>query len=198
MYAKPFIFVLGLIESFGFSGLHIFIFTWNPTLKEVSKDFDSSYVFTILMMSLMTGGSSFSFVYSFFKQRSLSCAIVVNLLAMGGFFLIYTKSTYMMTLIGFILYEISVGLFYPSFSKIKSEYLPKDKRGTLTNIFKIPFNLIVIFLLINTNKIFTISQFNLLNLSISIIVFLMQLIFFNGAKSEEHKLEIENEINKIK
>jgi hypothetical protein len=63
---------------------------------------------------------------------------------------------------GFLVYEVSIGLFYPTYSKIKSEYLPSEVRGTLMNVFKIPFNFIVVILLITMNKLFTIPQVNFL------------------------------------
>lgn len=75
-----------------------------------------------------------------------------------AFFLANTGFSYDTTLYGFLIYEVSVGMLYPIYSKIKAEYLPASYRGTLMNIFKIPFNMIVIFLLLSMNKIFTIQQ----------------------------------------
>ena len=158
--------------------LHIFIFTWDPTIKSMQSDTQSSYIFTILMMSLMTGGASFRSVYSYFEEKIFLTTKFMSLLCFVGFALIFSEISYKTTLIGFILYEISVGLFFPVYSKIKAIYLPENQRGTLNNMFKVPFNLIVIYLLINTNKIFTIPEFVKLNLVISGALFFITLIFF--------------------
>ena len=75
-----------------------------------------------------------------------------------AFLLANLKLGYNATLYAFLIYEVSIGLFYPIYSKIKSEYLPSNSRGTLMNIFKIPFNIIVPILLLSMNKLFTIPQ----------------------------------------
>lgn len=83
-------------------------------------------------------------------------------------------------------------MLYPTYSQIKSEYLPEKTRGTLMNIFKIPLNLIVIFLLFNMNTLFTINQLIKINFGISLFIFVVQMIFFNK------KVTLAEKINKIK
>jgi hypothetical protein len=56
---NPFIILIGLTESLIFSCLHVFIFAWTPTLRELKSDVDTSEVFTLFMMSLMLGGAAF-------------------------------------------------------------------------------------------------------------------------------------------
>jgi hypothetical protein len=99
----------------------------------------------------------------------------------------FNKSFY-----AFILYEVGVGMLYPTYSQIKSEYLPEKTRGTLMNIFKIPLNIIVIFLLFNMNTLFTVNQLITINFGISLSIFIVQMIFFNNKKLTLEK------INKIK
>jgi len=45
--------------------------------------------------------------------------------------------------------KISVGIFFPTYSMIKSQYLPQDKRGTIMNLFRLPLNAIVVTLLLS-------------------------------------------------
>lgn len=56
---SPFIILIGLTESLLFAVLHIFIFCWTPTLKEMNPEVDTGEVFTLFMISLMVGGASF-------------------------------------------------------------------------------------------------------------------------------------------
>lgn len=184
LLSNKLVFFIGLTESMLLSVLHIFIFIWSPTIKNLKSDVDFSYVFTILMMSLMTGGAAFRACYNYFDKNTLKVAKLIGLLTCIGIILIYINVDYNKTLIGFIIYEISVGLFYPTYSKLKSEYLPNNKIGTLTNIFKIPFNVLLIILLINTNKIFTIEGFIKLSLVISIALLLFQVVFFYNKGNE--------------
>jgi MFS family permease len=68
LYQKPFLILIGITEALLFGVLHIFIFVWNPTLKELKPDYDPSEVFTIFMIALMVGGSSFRVNFFNFRQ----------------------------------------------------------------------------------------------------------------------------------
>ena len=56
---NPFIILIGLTESLIFVTLHIFIFIWTPILKDINPDAETSDIFTLFMLSLMLGGTSF-------------------------------------------------------------------------------------------------------------------------------------------
>lgn len=51
--------ILGFTESFLFSILQIFIFSWSPTIKEIKPDVDTSEIFILFMLSMMVGGTFF-------------------------------------------------------------------------------------------------------------------------------------------
>jgi hypothetical protein len=48
----------------------------------------------------------------------------------------------------FLIFEGSVGVFYPSYGVIKSENIPEDIRSAVMNIFRIPLNAFVVLLLL--------------------------------------------------
>ena len=48
----------------------------------------------------------------------------------------------------FLIFEGTVGLFYPAYGVIKSEVLPEDIRSAVMNIFRIPLNAFVVLLLL--------------------------------------------------
>ncbi len=56
---NKFIILIGVTESLLFAVLHIFIFSWNPTLIKMNENLDTGDVFTMFMMALMLGGASF-------------------------------------------------------------------------------------------------------------------------------------------
>ena len=133
-----------------------------------------------LMIAMMAGGALFRVAYNYF-QSSFIVSKITSILCIISFSLIVFGNTYAEYYIGYIIFEISCGAFYPTFSKIKSEHLPQKNRGTLMNIFKIPFNLVNIVLLLTTNNIFTIDEFWKINLIVSIISLILQFIFFTKA-----------------
>ena len=98
-------------------------------------------------------------------KSSMRIAKFVSGSAMIAFALASYSKDFQLTLYSFLIFEvnneikkISVGLLYPTYSMIKSEYIPHNLRGTIMNIFKIPLHLIVIFLLIGMDKLFTIEK----------------------------------------
>jgi hypothetical protein len=97
-------------------------------------------------------------VFLYFNNDSFKTVNFVSSITLLAFILSNIQIGYNSTLCGFLLYEISVGMLYPSYSKIKAEFLPSENRGTLTNIFKIPLNMIIIFLLLTMDTLFTIKQ----------------------------------------
>ena len=47
----------------------------------------------------------------------------------------------------FILYEFSVGIYFPSVAVCRSRYIPNEMRATITSMYRVPQNLFVILLL---------------------------------------------------
>ena len=55
----------------------------------------------------------------------------------------------MVQLLAFCLFEVMVGLFWPSMMKMRAEYVPEEMRATIINFFRIPLNLFVCVILYN-------------------------------------------------
>lgn len=55
----------------------------------------------------------------------------------------------MVQLMAFCVFEVMVGLFWPSMMKMRSEYVPEEMRSTIINFFRIPLNLFVCIILYN-------------------------------------------------
>jgi hypothetical protein len=162
---KPTYILIGLTESLLFSTLHIFIFIWSPILRELNSKVETNEVFTLFMMSLMAGGAFYRVIIYltqailiFFNNNIFAVVKLVSFFSLLAHVLAVINKGYDITLLGFILYEAAIGMLYPTYSKLKSEYLPAEQRGTLMNIFKIPLNLTIIFLLLTMKWLFTLRQ----------------------------------------
>jgi hypothetical protein len=59
----------------------------------------------------------------------------------------------------FLVFETTVGLFYPSYGVIKSERIPEDVRSTVMNIFRIPLNAFVVLLLLKIKYLSSFTVF---------------------------------------
>jgi hypothetical protein len=73
----------------------------------------------------------------------------------------------MVQLLAFCLFEVMVGLFWPSMMKMRAEYVPEEMRATIINFFRIPLNLFVCIILYNVRlgivSIPTLSPLNLVS-----------------------------------
>eukprot|EP00612_Vaucheria_litorea_P002314 CAMPEP_0171453786 /NCGR_PEP_ID=MMETSP0945-20130129/1350_1 /TAXON_ID=109269 /ORGANISM="Vaucheria litorea, Strain CCMP2940" /LENGTH=117 /DNA_ID=CAMNT_0011978713 /DNA_START=1047 /DNA_END=1396 /DNA_ORIENTATION=- len=58
-----------------------------------------------------------------------------------------TQDTYAMFAL-FLVFEVAVGMFYPSYSMIKSKHIQEEVRSTVMNYFRIPLNAFVAIILL--------------------------------------------------
>lgn len=135
---------------------------WTPALKsnvevaaeaagEEIEESTAQYlglIFAAFMVSVMVGSSIFKIV-----GKSKEAIYVIPLYvhatacfacACVAFFMENKIVVYSM----FLLFELTVGLFYPSYGMIKSEKIPEDIRSAVMNIFRMPLNLFVVLLLL--------------------------------------------------
>lgn len=192
---KPILFYIGLTESLLFCCLQVFIFVWTPTLKELNPKADNGRIFTLFMMAFMAGGTSFRVLYSYYNKDTMAIARVVGLLGSVGYLMIYLRKDYNNVLNGFLCFEASIGLFYPTYSKIKQELLPKEYRGTLMTMFKIPFNIIIAYLFLNLNKIVNKRQLIIGAFIAEVLVLFIQLIFFYSITKKDKKIDNDDNSN---
>ena len=73
-----------------------------------------------------------------------------------------------LTFLSFLLFELSVGMFWPSISSLKGKYIPEQYRSTIMNYFRIPTNLVVLVVMSNVKNI----PINYIFLMCSIFVFI--------------------------
>jgi hypothetical protein len=59
-------------------------------------------------------------------------------------------------LLAFCLFELCVGIFWPSMMSMRANYVPEELRATIINIFRIPLNAFVCVVLGNVSTVFRI------------------------------------------
>jgi hypothetical protein len=91
----------------------------------------------------------FEIVSKFFSAATilvfaLMSAFVAHLLMIHG----NSQSNVSFLLGQFILFEITVGLYFPAAGTLKGQLVPESCRATIYNFFRIPLNTIVVFALV--------------------------------------------------
>jgi len=141
---NPTVLNLGLAQSLFESAMYIFVFMWTPTLTNAwgKGTFDHGMVFACFMIAVMIGSSLFNYAALtvpiekiLFAQFVFAlCAMLVPIASGNG----------LLILLAFLVFEGSVGTFWPSVSTLKGKYIPEDVRSTVMNYFRLPTNFFVL------------------------------------------------------
>ncbi|XP_074646442.1 molybdate-anion transporter-like [Tubulanus polymorphus] len=170
----PKILCLGLIQSLFEGSMYTFVLEWTPALTPhtdkvkttralLSKEdghigtIPHGYVFAGFMVAIMIGSSLFKLfsrctsVESFMRPVLLlsSVSLLMPIIFPGNQLVIF---------IGFLVFEVCVGLFWPSLSTMRGKYVPEATRATIMNFFRIPLNLIVVIILTQNLKMTVIFE----------------------------------------
>lgn len=84
----------------------------------------------------------------------------------------------------FLLFETTVGVFWPAYGVIKSEKIPEDIRSAVMNIFRIPLNAFVVILLLKVKYLDSRTVFTICTLAHG-VSFICYLYFYSTLKSNE-------------
>lgn len=55
-------------------------------------------------------------------------------------------------LVAFCGFELACGVYYPLVATLRSRYIPEECRATVMNLFRVPLNAIVVFVLLNISR----------------------------------------------
>ena len=148
---------LGMGQSCFEGAMYTFVFMWTPALKTAEETeaqtagVTSQYlglIFAVFMVCVMVGSSFFK-IFSAKKENLYKIPLVMHAVAfssMGATALFIDNKTVVYAM--FLVFETTVGVFYPSYGVIKSEKIPEEIRSSVMNIFRIPLNAFVVVLLL--------------------------------------------------
>ncbi|KAL0490267.1 13 TM domain-containing transmembrane protein [Acrasis kona] len=145
---------LGVAQSFFESAMYIFVFMWTPTIAPLfEEELNHGLIFACFMVAAMIGSSVYNLTSTFYaKEAILSYMFLVSALSFVGPIAINNREIIVSS---FLLFEGSVGVFWPSISTLKGIYIPEDVRGTVMNYFRLPTNFFVVIILNQVKKLST-------------------------------------------
>lgn len=174
--SNPSILAIGVVSSLFEASMYIFIFNWTPMLTTKGADKPPyGLIFALFMLSCMLGSK----LSDFFCQR-----MTVHRLAAANLLLATVAIATLLldwgvhvNLLAFLMFEISVGMYFPTVGTVKAEVVPEANRATIYNIFRIPLNAIVVCALCFRFSIIT--SFMISTICLSICVVCMTSLSFN-------------------
>jgi len=138
----------GLIQSLFEGSMYTFVFMWTPALTDPTSDTKPPYglIFATFMVACMAGSSLFSLIHS----RTDPSAVIYIPLSVSALALsvpIFTSNPNIVV-IGFLVFEVCVGIYFPAISTLKGEIVPEQGRAAIYNLFRVPLNAIVLCVLL--------------------------------------------------
>lgn len=155
---NPNILSCGIISSLFEGSMYIFVFMWTPALKTlaIAEMGETAFtaqgglpfgvIFSTFMVCCMAGSSIFSIAMESMKPEQL--AVIVFGIAAVAFQLVVSSTSATMTFLATNLFEMCVGMYFPSMGTMKGMIVPENKRAAIYNLFRIPLNFIVLFSLL--------------------------------------------------
>ncbi|GBG76968.1 hypothetical protein CBR_g23298 [Chara braunii] len=163
--------LLGAIQSLFESSMYTFIFLWTPALASETKfgfEIPHGFVFATFMLASMIGSSvasrllarPFLRVERYMQFVFLVASASLLLPAYAGYFDEHRNNVAAaegispggrIQMAGFLIFEVCVGIFWPSMMKMRSDYVPEESRSTIMNFFRIPLNMFVCIVLFNVS-----------------------------------------------
>ncbi|GLC76548.1 hypothetical protein PLESTF_001795000 [Pleodorina starrii] len=169
--------LLGAMQSLFEASMYTFVFLWTPALSPAGEKIYHGMIFACFMTASMAGSSLSGILMKRYKVETymkyvfglsamaLSVPFLFNVsiskevrrrleettLARGTEAVHGISLEGQIQLVAFCVFEVLVGIFWPSMMTLRARFIPEETRSTIINIFRIPLNLFVCIILYNVH-----------------------------------------------
>ena len=138
----------GIISALYEGSMYVFVFMWTPALTALTDDSSASLpfglIFATFMVCCMAGSSTFTVLLENKNIKIEDLAVKILLIASCALFVTAMSGSNTIAFISMNMFEISVGMYFPSMGTQKSQIVPENQRSAIYNIYRIPLNFIVL------------------------------------------------------
>ncbi|XP_072025816.1 molybdate-anion transporter-like isoform X2 [Amphiura filiformis] len=146
---------LGLIQSLFEGAMYTFVLEWTPALtpdkatpaEGGETGIPHGWIFAGFMVAIMIGSSLFTILCKLGKVESFMRSVLF-VAAASLCVPAFIPENQSLVFISFLVFEVCVGIFWPSMGTMRGKYVPEQVRSTIMNFFRIPLNFIVILILL--------------------------------------------------
>jgi len=145
------IFMIGAIAAIFEGSMYTFVFLWTPLLQAADrKDLPFGMIFAVLMLSCMGGSQIFSLLVTKYSVGKITQYMMV--VASASLFVPVFVTSPTLLMVSFSVFEVCVGIYWPCICTLKGTHVPESQRAAIYNVFRIPLNAIVLFVLLSKIK----------------------------------------------
>ncbi|MEW5319725.1 MAG: hypothetical protein WDW38_010861 [Sanguina aurantia] len=170
--------LLGAEQSLFEASMYTFVFLWTPALSPNGEKIPHGLIFACFMTASMVGSALSATlmkrgrVESYMKFVFAASAAALAVPFFVAFFIgemsaaekaaakaagdVGLSGSGKIQLIAFCVFEVLVGVFWPSMMTMRSAYIPEELRSTILNTFRVPLNFFVCVILYNV-QMFSLS-----------------------------------------
>ncbi|KAK3811927.1 MAG: hypothetical protein J3Q66DRAFT_348889 [Benniella sp.] len=159
---------LGMAQTVFECCMYTFVLLYTPTLEKAIRDssgrhslFPLGYLFSAMMFCSMLGSLAFKLLSNrnFYTDTLLSTALLV---AGSSFsFIVLNNSDATYTILAFLLFEFTTGMYFPSIGTLRAQAIPEQNRTGVMAFLRVPMNFAVCAILLNVDSLPTESIFQI-------------------------------------
>lgn len=154
LFAQPALMACGIVCAAFEASMFVFVVLWTPALQEPGTlEAPFGHIFSVFMLMCMLGSVAFS-VTSQFASAELIGLLTLGIAAGSHLFVAFTTDI-TLRFLAFLLFEISVGLYWPMMGSLKSNIVPENLRSTVYSLYRVPLNIAVLAILLLTTRVRT-------------------------------------------
>lgn len=145
---------VGAVQAFFEGAMYIFVLQWPPAVvRAVTQIYGSGattpfgVVFSCFMLSCLLGSTIFSAIAKKVRTEvsTLGMLVVATVAMAAGTASALAPTAPLIPIVAaFFLFELCVGMYFPSISTLRSKYIPDSHRSVIMNLFGIPLNALVV------------------------------------------------------
>eukprot|EP00756_Hemistasia_phaeocysticola_P067016 Hpha_TRINITY_DN9652_c0_g1::TRINITY_DN9652_c0_g1_i1::g.184472::m.184472 len=172
--------LLGLLQSLFEGSMYTFVFAWTPVL-ETTGAVPHGMVFATFMVCCSLGGSFTEILRRrWAPEVYMQGVFLVAAVSMVG---VFVGETVAQLLGCFCMFEMCVGIFWPSVMGMRAKYVPEDVRATVMNLFRVPLNAFVCTLLMLQGSLTLIQNFQVCS-GVLLVCAVLQWALYNEGKRD--------------
>lgn len=149
--------------------MYTFVFLWTPALAPNGERIQHGYIFATFMVASMAGSAiaGHFLAVGLAPERYMQWVFLLAAACMSVPVAFHQSrsgdaadpdapldditTAGMIQCVAFFVFEVCIGLFWPSMMRMRAHYLPDEMRATLINCFRVPLNLFVCIVLYNVS-----------------------------------------------
>lgn len=148
--SDPRILALGLTTTLFEGSMYLFVFFWSPALISSRAVADNNapppfgIIFSCFMCAMMLGSLTSSAIKP--GTSNDAARVMLTILALASYALLVPvlQKMEIVTFWSFALFEVCVGIYFPTMSRLKSEIVDDGVRAKIYGLMRLPLNVFVV------------------------------------------------------